>query len=143
VALDLDITYLLVVVLFSAPLLVVNYLIFRPFEGLFERRHDRLEGALARASDKLDSLARQGAEFEQKMRDAAKQGATERTALRKEVSEMVQKEVNASKERTKAQLEKSLRELSDSRASAMESLEHNIEDLARTLSAQLLGRKVS
>ena len=55
-SLDLDVTYIIVLALFLVPVVFLNGIVFKPFMALFEERHERLEGAVERATGWSASL---------------------------------------------------------------------------------------
>lgn len=141
--LDLDITYILVIALFLVPVLILNFLVFRPFLRLFEERHDRLEGAIERANQMLTEAEEQADAFREQIRAASAQGEERRNAIRREARERMDARIDAEKKRLSEQLSSAFSELEAKRDEALARMEAEAERLAESTATKLLGRSLS
>lgn len=140
--LDLDVTYVLVLALFLIPLLMLNALVFRPFLEMFETRHERLEGALDRASRALDEAAREERNFKAKIRDATAQGIERRNALRAESETRMRARIEAERAKIRGKLEGALEDLRQERAAAVTRMQDEAGRIAELTATKLLGRSL-
>lgn len=140
--LDLDITYILVLALLLIPLLVLNLFVFGPFMKLFEERHERLEGALERAAQRLEEAEHKAAAFEEKIQVASARGLEVRNRIRAEAQREMNARVEDEKSRLAARLEKALAEINAARLSALSQMENDSKRLAETTATKLLGRGI-
>jgi F-type H+-transporting ATPase subunit b len=141
--LDLDITYILVIALFLVPVLILNSMLFRPFLRVFEERHDRLEGALARADAMLHEAERQAEAFKAQIRAASAKGEARRQEVRQQTREHMDARVDEEKRRLGEKLSAALTELEDKRQDALKQMEREAEELAVKTASKILGRSVA
>ncbi len=140
--LDLDITYILVLALLLIPLLVLNLFVFGPFMKLFEERHERLEGALERAAQRLEEAEHKAAAFEEKIQVASSRGLEVRNRIRAEAQREMSARVDEEKSRLAVKLEKALAEINTARLAALTQMESDSKRLAETTATKLLGRGI-
>ena len=140
--LDLDVTYVLVLALFLVPLLMLNALVFKPFLEMFEARHERLEGALERASRALDQAAQEERSFKEKIGDATREGIERRNALRIEAETRMRARVASERAKIQGRLEGALDALRQDRADARARMQQEAERIAELTATKLLGRSL-
>ncbi len=140
--LDLDITFVLVLALLLLPLLILNGLVFGPFMKLFADRHEKLEGALARARGQLDVAEEKGRLFEAKMRDATARGLEVRNRIRTETQTQMNARVEAEKKALAVKLQAAQAEVQAARKDALARMEQDAKRLAEATAAKLLGRAI-
>ncbi len=140
--LDLDATYLVVLGLVLIPFVILNGLVFRPFLKMFEERHERVEGALARAEDKLEEAEDKAKAFEQKISVATQKGVDKRNELRATAQKAMADRLEAAKAEATTKVEAAVTEIRASRATAMAAVETEARKLAEATAAKLLGRGI-
>lgn len=140
--LDLDITYVLVLALLLLPLLILNGLVFGPFMKLFEERHEKLEGALVRANEKLDLAEEKAKQFQEKMKDASAKGTDVRNKIRAETQAQINARLETEKKKVAAELEKAVAEVRATRQAALAQVDVDARKMAEATASKLLGRAV-
>lgn len=140
--LDLDATYLVVLGLVLIPFVILNGLVFRPFLKMFEERHERVEGALARAEDKLEEAEDKAKAFEQKISVATQKGVDKRNELRTTAQKAMADRLETAKTEATSKVEAAVTEIRASRATAMSAVETEARKLAEATAAKLLGRGI-
>lgn len=141
--LDLDITYILVIALFLVPVLLLNFLVFRPFLQLFEERHDRLEGAVERANGMIAEAEQRAEAFEAQIRKASAEGEARRNAIRQETRARMDARIDEEKQKLSEKLGEALSEITSMRKDALEKMESEADRLAEATASKLLGRNVA
>ncbi len=141
--LDLDITYVFAIALFLVPLLLLNFIVFRPFLAVFEERHDKLEGAIERADAMLAEAEEKAEAFNARIKEASRQGAERRDRSRKEANERMNERLDAERKRLTEKLEGAVAELESARDEAMNSVNVQAKALAEETAARILGRKLT
>ncbi|MEM1022878.1 MAG: hypothetical protein AAGD10_21555 [Myxococcota bacterium] len=141
--LDLDITYVFAIALFLVPLLLLNFLVFRPFLAVFEERHDKLEGAIERADLMLAEAEEKAEAFNERIKEASLQGTERRDRSRREATTRMNERVEAERNRLGAKLEAAVQELESARDKAMSTVGEQARILAEETAARILGRQLT
>lgn len=141
-ALDLDVTYLIVLALFLVPLLILNGMLFGPFLKVFEERHERLQGALARAEAMLIEAEDRAQTFAQKIQVATARGIETRNRMRLEAAGNMNARIEAERGKLAARLETALADLKKRRMEALADVHVDSARLAEATAAKLLGRGI-
>ncbi|MGF1510647.1 MAG: ATP synthase F0 subunit B [Myxococcota bacterium] len=139
--LDLDITYVFAIALFLLPLILLNFLVFRPFLQVFEERHDRLEGAIERADEMLAEAERKAGEFEAQIRAATQQGLERRNQIRAQATHAMNRRIEEERARVNGRLKDALTDLETTRNQALGEVKAKAEALADQMASKLLGRR--
>jgi F-type H+-transporting ATPase subunit b len=142
-SLDINITYVLVLALFLAPLAILNGIVFRPFLKLFEERHEQLEGAVKRAEEMLDQAEQRAKTFEAKIQVATHRGMDARNALRAKAAAEMAARVDAERKRLAEKVAAALQDLEKKRREALADVTVEAERIARSTAEKLLGRSLS
>lgn len=140
--LDLDATYILVLVLFLLPLVILNGIVFGPFMKLFQERHERLEGALARAGARLDEAEVKAKSFEEQIKVASSRGVAARDKIRAEAQANMARRLEEERKRMADKLAVALREVEAAKATGLGQVTAESKKLAEATAAKLLGRQV-
>lgn len=138
--LDLDFTYIVVLASFLVPLLILNGIVIGPFLRLFEERHEKLEGALDRAEEKLEQAARSAATFDERMKVATDAGLEKRAAVRAEATAKMNARIEEERLKVQAKLKSALEQIQSQREQAMGDINAQAEQLAEATANKLLGR---
>lgn len=142
VSLDVDPTVIMVLALFLIPLVALNALVIRPFLGLLEERHDRVEGVAERARQSLLDAEAQAAAFSEKMKVATQEGIQARDRVRAQTEEKIQAKVKAAQQAAEEKSGAALKEIQKTRDEALAKVESEAQTMAATIASKLLGRKV-
>lgn len=138
--LDLDFTLILVLALVIVPFLILNGMIFKPFLELFEARHERVEGAIERANQKLDEAEAKAKAFEAKIRIAQRQGLEARDKIRAAAQKTVNERIEAERVKVNEKVGKALVEVGTARDSALATVRGESARLAEVTATKLIGR---
>jgi F0F1-type ATP synthase membrane subunit b/b' len=141
-ALDLDVTYLIVLALFLVPLLILNGLLFGPFLKLFEERHEQLQGALARAEAMLSEAEERARAFEHKIQIATQRGIDARNRIRADAAQEMNVRIEKERQALAKKLEAALSDMKHKRLEALADAHVEAAKLAEITAAKLLGRAV-
>lgn len=141
-SLDLNVTYVLVLVLFLIPLLFLNAILFRPFLKLFEERHERLEGALARAEGMLAKAEERAETFNEKIKVATARGIEKRNEIRASARTDMDERIAAEKAALDTRLAAALEEIAKKRRVAHADIIVEAEKIAELTATKLLGRSI-
>lgn len=140
VALDLDITFIFVIALFLIPLVLLNFLVFRPFMAVFEQRHDKLEGAIERANAMLEEAEKSAEEFNEQIRAATKRGVERRNEIRRAATDAMNEKIERERKRIAERMEKAVEELAAKHEQASSQIQAQADALARETATKVLGR---
>lgn len=141
-SLDLNVTYILVLVLFLIPLLFLNAILFKPFLKLFEERHERLEGAVVRAEGMLAQAEERAATFNEKIKVATSRGIEKRNEIRATARAEMDARIDEEKKALATRLEGALAEIEKKRREAHADIIVEAEKIAELTASKLLGRNV-
>jgi F-type H+-transporting ATPase subunit b len=141
--LDLDITYVFVIALFLLPLILLNFLVFRPFLKVFEERHDKLEGAMERADEMLEEAERKAEEFQDQIRAATKEGVDRRNEIRQAATDAMNRRIDEERKRLADKLKGAVSDLDGRRTEAMQDIDRHAQRLADQTTSKLLGRSIA
>ena len=142
-AIDLDITFVIVLALFLIPLAVLNGIVFKPFLALFEERHERLEGVLVRADRMLEEAEKEAANFEERIKEAAAKGRERRDEIRSAARTEMAGEVETARGKAQDKLSGALTELETKRREALADVVVEAERIGELTASKLLGRSLS
>lgn len=141
-SLDINITYVLVLVLFLIPLLILNKVIFAPFLKLFEERHERLEGAVVKAEDMLTQAEERAKTFNDKIKVATTRGIERRNAIRGEARRDMDAHIDAERKALAKRLEEAMGDIEKKRREAHADVIVEAEKIAELTASKLLGRSI-
>ncbi len=141
-SLDLNVTYILVLVLFLIPLVFLNAILFKPFLKLFEERHERLEGAVVRAEGMLAQAEERAETFNEKIKVATARGIEKRNEIRTSARAEMDARIEEEKKVLAGKLEGALGEIEKKRREAHADIIVEAEKIAELTASKLLGRNV-
>lgn len=140
--LDLDVTYILILLLFMLPFVILNGIVFGPFMKLFKERHEKLEGALERAEARLDEAESKAKAFDEKIKVASSRGVAARDKIRAEAQANMTRRLEEERKRLAEKLDAALREVDAAKAAGLAQVSADSRKLAEATAAKLLGRQV-
>lgn len=141
-ALDLDFTYVLVLALLLLPLIILNTLVFSPFMKLFAERHERLEGAIKRANERLDEAEVKAKLFEEKIQVATARGIEVRNKIRGDAQKDMNARIEAERTKVQAKTDAAVAEIRQAKESALKDVDGEARRLAESTASKLLGRGI-
>jgi F-type H+-transporting ATPase subunit b len=140
--LDLDVTAFVVVALIILPFLILNGLVFKPFIELFEKRHDRIEGAVERADAKLEEAERKATEFQSQLEATKRKGLQHRNSIRAAAQSAMSQKIALEQVTVEERVSEALLEITRAKDSAMVTVNTEAHRLAEATASKLLGRRV-
>ncbi|MGA2450062.1 MAG: ATP synthase F0 subunit B [Polyangiaceae bacterium] len=139
---DVDLTFVVVGVLFVALTLILKPLLFDPLLKLFEEREKRTEGARAQARQLDERSTAALATIETTMSKAREAAGAERETLRAEAARREQEILAAVRSATAKTVEDGKRVAQAEADRVREALRADAQALSRELAARVLGRGV-
>jgi F0F1-type ATP synthase membrane subunit b/b' len=140
IQLDLDFSYILVLALLLVPFIILNSLVFGPFMKMLAERHERLEGALEKASRRLDEAEDKARAFDEKIQSATQRGVDIRNQIRADAQKAMNARIDAEKATLQKRLDAALAEIKGAHGAARAQAEAEGKRLAEATAAKLLGR---
>jgi len=140
--LDVDVTAFVVVALIILPFLILNGLVFKPFIELFEKRHDRIEGAVERADAKLEEAEKKAAEFQAELEATKRKGLDHRNSVRAAAQAAMNQKIALEQVTVEERVSEALLEITRAKESAMVTVNTEAHRLAEATASKLLGRRV-
>ncbi|HLT39112.1 MAG TPA: hypothetical protein VK034_22665 [Enhygromyxa sp.] len=137
---DIDNTIFLQALLFLFLLAVLNFLLFKPWLEIKERRAKRIGGALEDAAELRERAAASERDYAARLVKARDQAMGIRSDRRREAEEREAEIVNVARRDAAASLESRKAMLSGEVEQARAELEGRVESLARDITTQVLGR---
>lgn len=141
-SIDIDATYIIVLVMFLVPLLILNGIVFGPFMKLFAERHEKLEGALARSEKMIEQAEVKAKAFEEQMKSATATGIDIRNKARTAAMTKMNQKIEVSRAELQQKLTASMMELDASRRQAMADVHVEAEKMAELTAQKMLGRSL-
>lgn len=141
-SIDIDATYIIVLVMFLVPLLILNGIVFGPFMKLFAERHEKLEGALARSEKMIEQAEVKAKAFEEQMKSATATGIDIRNKARAAAMTKMNQKIEVSRAELQQKLNASMIELDASRRQAMADVHVEAEKMAELTAQKMLGRSL-
>ncbi len=127
---------------FLVLILVLNFLLYRPVLKIIEKRNQKIEESKGKVRSLDETIERKMNEYEEKIRQARAEAASQRDAIKEEGAEQgkviigqVREEISTKLEGFKAQLQKETDE-------ARVSLREQTRMIASEISEKVLGRSV-
>ena len=140
---DLDLTFVIQLLIFLTLLLVLTPVVLRPFQRVIDERESKTRGARAEAS-RLETLAAQDrSAYQARLDEGRAAAARERDALRAAGREQEREIIGQARGDVLTVLGKSREEIEAAETTARASLEAEQSVLAAALVEKVLGRKVA
>lgn len=142
VPLDLDLTFVAQMVIFSALMLVLKPLLFDPVLNLFEERERRTDGARQEARDMQSKAGELLRQYENELERVHRVAAEERDKVRLETAKL-EGEILAEARAVAGKIVEDGRKKIEEQVRAIQfELGRDSERLARDIAARVLGREV-
>lgn len=129
-------------VLLALTWLVLKPLLFEPLLSLYEEREKRVEGARAEARRMDDQAAEMLRKYEKEIEQVHRVAADERERLRAEAQALETRSLDEARAEVGAVLEQGRRAIAEEVRAVEAALAQDVEPLARSVAAQVLGREV-
>jgi len=140
---EIPVRLLALLVLFSALIIPVHLLIFRPLFGVLHEREERIDGARARAQQVDDEAGAVLARYEAALALAREEASAERKAALAAARGDEKQATGEARGQAEQQITRARGEIATSLAEARESLRPRAEELAREAAERILGRPLS
>lgn len=137
---DIDNTIFLQALLFLLLLAVLNFVLFKPWLEIKERRAKRIGGALEDAAELRERATATELEYAARLAKARDQAMTIRSDRRREAEEQEAEIVNGARRDASASLDSRKQTLAREVEQARSELGDRVDSLARDITAQVLGR---
>ena len=137
---DIDNTMFLQALLFLLLLAVLNFVLFKPWLEIKERRAKRIGGALEDAAELRERATATELEYAARLAKARDQAMTIRSDRRREAEEQEAEIVNGARRDASASLDSRKQTLAREVEQARSELGDRVDSLARDITAQVLGR---
>jgi F-type H+-transporting ATPase subunit b len=137
---DIDNTIFLQALLFLFLLVVLNFLLFRPWLEIRERRAKRIGGALKDAAELRERATSSEADYAARLARARDEAMTIRSDRRREADEQEAAIVADARREATAALEARKQVLAGEVEQARVELGGRVDSLARDITSQILGR---
>ncbi len=139
---DLDLTFVVQVVLFVGLFLVLKPLLFTPLLKLFEERERRIEGAKNEARGMFAEADAMMAKYEEELVEVRRTAGAERDKLRVEGQKKEQAILSKVREQTNAMVDEGKAKIAKDGAALSAELATSAQTLAREMASRVLGREV-
>lgn len=133
---DFNATLPLLAIQFLVLMFVLNLILYNPLLTVINERNDYIVTNLAKAAELITETNSIKATYEDQILEARKSGQLELTRFQKECKELFDLELDASQKQFDAILERLSTRLGEEKASALTTLETEIE----SISEQILGK---
>jgi F-type H+-transporting ATPase subunit b len=140
---DLDNTVLVQFGLFLLMMLILHYLLFKPYLRARAEREDRIDGERKRARDMEEAAKTKIADFEGKLEKAKQAGIGLRDNARKEAGARERQILDAARTDSAKLVETQRAAVAKSGDAARAKLRGSADDWARRLASRILGREVA
>jgi F-type H+-transporting ATPase subunit b len=142
VTVDVDMTFVAHLVLFTAFTVVMKDLIFDPLLKVFEERERRTHGAIdaARKMDEQAIALKQ--ELDGKLEDIRREAAVDREAVREHVKQIESELMNEARDAMTKELDAGMAAIRIEVTDIRKDLEKNRAPLAAEIASKVLGREV-
>jgi F-type H+-transporting ATPase subunit b len=137
---DIDNTIFLQALLFLLLFVVLNFVLFKPWLEVKERRAKRIGGALADATELRERAATSGAEYDARLAKARDQAMTIRSDRRREAEEQEAEIVAVARREAATALEGRKQTIAGEVDKARAELGSRVDALANDITARVLGR---
>ena len=120
---------------------ILTFVFYKPVAKVLEERETLISGNLTTASEKLlqaDSLYEQ---YDEQLTDARKNAQTIISEAEKEAKQVVAEEINQARKDAASLIDKTNRELETQKATALEKLDSQIDELSDLIKGKILGKE--
>lgn len=139
---DIDLTTVAHLVLFTAFVLIMKQLLFDPLLRVFEERERRTAGAIEKAREMDEQAIALKRKHDQKMEEIRREAAHERERMRRETLTLQSEMQEAARAAAHGTLEKGLARIDAEVGRSRAALEAQREALAAEIASKVLGRAV-
>ncbi|MFO7563083.1 MAG: ATP synthase F0 subunit B [Enhygromyxa sp.] len=137
---DIDNTIFLQALLFLFLMVVLNFVLFKPWLEIKERRAARIGGALEDAAELRERASASEADYAARLAKARDEAMTIRSERRREADEQEAEIVGAARRDAAASLDARKQTLAREVEQARAELGERVDSLARDITSQVLGR---
>jgi len=140
---DLDNTVLVQFGLFLLMMIILHYLLFKPYLRARLEREDRIDGERKRARDMEEAAKSKISDFEGKLEKAKQAGVGLRETARKDAATREKQILDSARTESARQVETQRAAIAANGESVRSKLRAGAQDWARRLASRILGREVA
>ena len=123
-------------------LLVLNFLLYRPFRRILRERQQAMDGSYQRARDLEEQVNQKMASYQQQLQEAKLKGHQERLQLRQKAMEEEGRLLGENRSRATDQIQAIRSQVAEEMESARRALKSQTETLAGQIAGKVLGRSI-
>ena len=138
---DFNATLPLMAIQFVLLTTVLTFVYYKPVGKLLEERETLISGNLATASERLLKADELYQQYDEQLKDARKNAQTIISEAEKEAKQVVAEEINQARKDAASLIDKTNRELETQKATALEKLDSQIDELSDLIKGKLLGKE--
>src|SRR3990172_7073367 len=141
IEIDYSITYQIIA--FFVLLFALNRFLYKPVFAMLEERKRLTQGAVKSASSMAEEVTQGLAEYEKRLKEAAKAAQEESGVLRDKALEKEAEIMEAAREEAQKELQKMRLEIASDKVSAVKDLKQEAKDFSRSIAEKILERSVA
>ena len=138
---DFNATLPLMAIQFVLLTTVLTFVYYKPVGKLLEERETLISGNLATASERLLKADELYQQYDEQLTDALKNAQTIISEAEKEAKQVVAEEINQARKDAASLIDKTNRELETQKATALEKLDSQIDELSDLIKGKILGKE--
>ena len=138
---DFNATLPLMAIQFVLLTTVLTFVYYKPVGKLLEERETLISGNLATASERLLKADELYQQYDEQLKDARKNAQTIISEAEKEAKQVVAEEINQARKDAASLIDKTNRELETQKATALEKLDSQIDELSDLIKGKILGKE--
>ena len=138
---DFNVTLPLMAIQFVLLTTVLTFVYYKPVGKLLEERETLISGNLATASERLLKADELYQQYDEQLTDARKNAQTIISEAEKEAKQVVAEEINQARKDAASLIDKTNRELETQKATALEKLDSQIDELSDLIKGKILGKE--
>ena len=120
---------------------ILTFVFYKPVAKVLEERETLISGNLATASERLLKADELYQQYDEQLTDARKNAQTIISEAEKEAKQVVAEEINQARKDAASLIDKTNRELETQKATALEKLDSQIDELSDLIKGKLLGKE--
>jgi F-type H+-transporting ATPase subunit b len=136
---DLDATLPLMAIQFVVLAVVLNAVLYKPLGNAIDGRNEYVRSSIAEAKERLAKAEKVALQYEQELADTRRKAQSIIAEAQAEAQKIAAEKMAAVQKEAQAQREQVQKELDEQKASALQSLQGQVDDLSRQLLDKLLS----
>jgi F-type H+-transporting ATPase subunit b len=136
---DLDATLPLMAIQFVILAVVLNAVLYKPLGDAIDGRNDYIRTSITEAKERLAQAEKVAQQYEQELAETRRKAQAVIAKAQAEAQKLAAEQVATAQQEAQAKREAVQKELDEQKASALQSLEGQVDDLSRQLLDKLLS----